>query len=298
MGSRVEMSDAHEHAAQLIPWLINGTLGAEEAASLRAHLEVCASCRADFDSEQRLYEAVRGDGVLVFSGEPSFQKLMARIEADDFAATEAPSVAGAAPPISGEDAAGRASGAAASQPAPSLPEEAAGRQPGAARARPWSRTAPRRRSARRRLWGSPVVVRWLAAAALIEAVGLGLGAWAWQTHGPAAPVHPLTASVSRAEAAPYAEEAAPYRTLTTLAPSYATGPRVRVVFRPRLSLEQLQRLLRSVGAHIVDGPTEAHVYTLGFGKPMASVEELHERIASLRADPNVLFAEPAEVRPP
>jgi hypothetical protein len=48
----------------------------------------------------------------------------------------------------------------------------------------------------------------------------------------------------------------------------------------------------------VDGPTDAHVYTLGFAEPIASVEVLDERLSMLRADPNVLFAEPAEVRPP
>src|SRR5215472_9973022 len=98
MGSRPEIVDAHERVAQLIPWLINGTLDAEEATTVRAHLAACPSCRADFESEERLYAAVRSDGLLVFSGEPSFQKLMARVEADDFAAAEAAPLATGAPP--------------------------------------------------------------------------------------------------------------------------------------------------------------------------------------------------------
>src|SRR5690348_1761467 len=234
MGSKPEISDAHDEAAQLIPWLINGTLDAEEAASVRAHLAACPSCRADFDSEQRLYEAIRSDGPLVFSGEPSFQKLVARLEADDFAA------AGAAPDAP-ETAVAEA--AAAVEAAPAIPaERSAARNSGASR-----RTTSRRRSARRRFWGSPVAVRWIAAAALIEAVGLGLGAWAWPTHGPVvAAAYPLSASA-------LGSNAAPYRTLTTPPPSYAAGSRVRVVFRPRLSLGELQRLLLGVGAHIVDG---------------------------------------------
>jgi putative zinc finger protein len=289
MGSRPEIFDAHEHAAQLIPWLINGRLDAEEAANVRAHLVACPSCRADFESEQRLYDAVRSDGLLVFSGEPSFQRLMARIEADDFAAMEATPVATGAPSLPGEGSAGHFS--VASPPATASRETASG-ETAVDRARPSNGAGSRARGARRKFWRSAVAVRWLAAAAVIEAVALGFGALAWQRHNPVdASAYALTTSTSR-------PDAAPYRTLSTPAPSYAAGPRVRVVFRPRLSLDQLQKLLRGVGAHIVDGPTDARVYTLGFVKPIASSEALNDRIATLRADPNVLFAEPAEVRPP
>ncbi|HEY2591105.1 MAG TPA: zf-HC2 domain-containing protein [Steroidobacteraceae bacterium] len=285
MGSRPETVDAHECAAQLIPWLINGRLDADEAADVRAHLAICPDCRADFDSEQRLYDAVRTDGLLVFSGEPSFQKLIARIEADNFAATESAPVAIGAPPIVGE-------GSAADTSGPTPPRSGASRETVRDRARPSNRTAPRRRGARPRFWGSPVLVRWVAAAAVIEAVGLGFGALAWQRH------NPVDASAYASTSSTLRSNAAPYRTLTTPAAGYASGPRVRVVFGPHLSLDQLQSLLQSVGAHIVDGPTDAHVYTLGFAEPIASVEVLDERLSMLRADPNVLFAEPAEVRPP
>src|SRR6185312_13923994 len=256
MGSIPEITNPHDTAAQLMPWLINGTLAPEEAASVRAHLAVCSSCHADFDAEQRLYDAVRAEGLLVFSGEPSFQKLMARIEGEDFAAAEAISVAAERPAI------------------------------------PAKRDASRHRSTRRQFWRSPATVPWLAAAVVIEALGLGLGAWAWQAHNSVDTVAALTSSTSRSNAAPL------YRTLTTPSPSFRAGRRVRVVFQPHLSLDHLQKLLRGVGAHIVDGPTDANVYTLGFSLPGVSVDALDERIAMLRADPNVLFAEPVEVRPP
>jgi len=285
MGSGPEVVDADEHVTQLIPWLINGTLGAEDAASVRAHLAVCPSCRADLESEQKLYDAVQGDSLLVFSGEPSFQKLMARIEADDFAAMEAAPVAAGPSPFSGDGPVPHAS-------VPRPPHGGASQASTLDRAHTSNRATSRSRNARRRLWRTEVAVRWLAAAVVIEAVGLGLGAWAWQAHTPPrAPAYAMTTSASRSDAALY-------RTLTTPAPAYGAGPGVRIVFRPRLSLDQLQKLLRGVGAHIVDGPTEAHVYTLGFAEHFASSDELDERIAMLRADPNVLFAEPAEVRPP
>lgn len=284
MGSRPEFSDEHEKTALLIPWLINGTLDSDAEASARAHLATCADCRADFDAERRLYEAVGTDGPLVFPGETSFDKLMARIETDDFAATNAHSASNDARAMSGE---GPARPIEASVPRSDVAPVAT-----LDRARAAKRAPANRRNVRRRLWRSAAALRWVAAAAVIEAVGLGLGAWAWQTRSPAA------ASAYGVTSAGARLEAAPYRTLTTPAASYAAGPRVRVVFRSGLSLDQLQELLRVVGAHIVDGPSEAHVYTLGFVKPVASRAALDERIAALRADPNVLFAEPAEDRPP
>ncbi|GEM_PF-274182 len=268
--STSELSDAHEHAAQLIPWLVNGTLSGEESAWLRAHLAACATCRADLEAEKRLYEAIRNEGPLVITGETSFQKLVARIEADDFAAPEAPAA----------ERQGRA------QAAEHM--DRTGRSP--------HRGAARRRSARRPFWHSPAAARWLAAAVAVEALGLGLGVWMWQGRG---------ASDRSADASAYASafssagpSAAPYRTLTSPESRYAAGPRVRVVFRAGLSLERLQQLLQSVGAHIVDGPTEAHVYTLGFAEVPSSGRALDARIAALHADPDVLFAEPAGDRPP
>lgn len=294
MGSTPEISDTHESAAQLIPWLINGTLDAEEAASVRAHVAVCAECRADFEAERRLYEAIRADGPLIFSGEPSFEKLMARIEADDFAAANAMPVSSEVPaPVRAAVPAAVPAAAPAASPVPPI-ESPVSQAPAAARrgtplnrARQAKRAASDRRGARHRFWRSASVVRWLAAAAVIETIGLGLGVWAWQTRVPAA----ASAYASTSGSARWG--VAPYRTLTTPAASYMAGPRVRVVFRPGLSLDQLQDLLRGVGAHIVDGPSDARVFTLAFTNPVASTEALDVRIATLRADPNVLFAEPA-----
>lgn len=49
---------AHDEAELLLPWLVNGTLPAPEAASLRAHLAGCASCRAALAAERRIAEAI------------------------------------------------------------------------------------------------------------------------------------------------------------------------------------------------------------------------------------------------
>ena len=127
------------------------------------------------------------------------------------------------------------------------------------------RSTPTRRRAR------VGVAQWLAAAVVLEAVGLGYGAWAWHVH---------TAT------------AAPYMTLTSAEPSYHSSARVRVVFRSGLSVQGLGLLLRQAGAHIIDGPTSANVYTLGFTGTAIPPDVLERRAAALRANADVLFAEP------
>ena len=117
-------------------------------------------------------------------------------------------------------------------------------------------------------------VRWLAAAAIVQAFAIGAGAWMW--HSPAATNN------------------APYMTLTSASPSYESGPRVRVLFRTDLSVAGLQTLLQGVGAQIIDGPADGDVYTLGFAPPPASPAALEKRVAALRANPAVLFAEPVQ----
>ena len=118
------------------------------------------------------------------------------------------------------------------------------------------------------------VVRWLAAAVVLQAFAMGLGAWAWHS-----------SDVGRD---------AGYATLTSTAPSYDSGPRVRVLFSPDLSVGALQGVLQAAGAHIIDGPADGNVYTLGFARPPDSRAALTRRIAALRADQAILFAEPVQ----
>jgi hypothetical protein len=126
----------------------------------------------------------------------------------------------------------------------------------------------------RQLRETPPLVRWLAAAVILQAFALGLGAWAWGSSG--------------------ADSGARYATLTSASPSYASGPRARVLFRTDLSVGDLQAVLRAAGAHIIDGPADGNVYTLGFAQPPGSRAALAKRIAGLRANPAVLFAEPVQ----
>lgn len=121
---------------------------------------------------------------------------------------------------------------------------------------------------------SPPAVRWLAAAVVLQAFAIGVGAWAW---------HSATAVGG-----------ARYVTLTSASRDYDSGPRARVVFKSTLSLGALRTLLGSVGAHIIDGPANGDVYTLGFAPPPDSPAALGRRIAALRANSAVLLAEPIQ----
>lgn len=222
-------------AAELIPWLANGTLPAAQATELQSHLDGCSACRQDFESQQRVCAAMRAPDSLVFAAEPSFQKLLDRLDSAEPARAGTP---GAVPH--------------AHEPA----------APAARHARAVS--------ARRRL--TPRLARWLTAAVVVQAIGLGTGMWLWHTRGPA-------------------ERTGAYVTLAAPAAPWS-GERVRVLFRPQVSLDELARLLRGIDARVIDGPTEANVYTLGFRGAAAAAAQRDARLAALRASPAVLFAEP------
>lgn len=224
------ISQSHKRAAQLIPWLVNDTLEPKASAWLREHLQGCERCRADFEEQRQVYQAMHAEGPLLFAAEPSFHKLLPRLRSD-------------------------------------LP--GAGDLPARRSARP--RTDSTTRGARSAVRAT-APVRWLAAAALIEALALGAGAYFW-------------ASASRTPAPAYF-------TLTSPAPSFRGGEQVHVIFKRDLSLGELQTLLHSVGAHIIDGPTDADVYTLGF-PPQIDAGTVEKRIVALRARAAVLFAEPS-----
>jgi hypothetical protein len=116
------------------------------------------------------------------------------------------------------------------------------------------------------------VARWLAAAVVLEGLGLGYGAWVW---------HSNTLSTTPA-----------YVTLTAPEPSYHDSARVRIVFRSSLSVQDLGTILHKAGARIIDGPTDSNVYTLGFTGGAVTAAVAEQRIAALRANADVLFAEP------
>jgi hypothetical protein len=224
---RSNRSALHARAELIIPWLANESLAAEAEPAVRQHIASCPECREDYEEQRVVCQAMRADSPLVFAAEPSYQKLLARIQ---------------------------------------NPES--GREPRTAAAivHPWKIMRPFRHA--------PTAVRWLAAAVMLQAFAIGVGTWAWHSSG--------SASGAR------------YVTLTSGSPSYDSGPRVRIVFKADLSVRDLQTLLQGSGAHIIDGPADGDVYTLGFAQPPHSAAALERQIANLRANSAVLFAEPVQ----
>lgn len=113
-------------------------------------------------------------------------------------------------------------------------------------------------------------MRWLAAAAIVQTIGLGiLGVLLWQRgielHSPR------------------------FQTMTSASAAVEGGTRIRVVFAPAMPVGELQALLKSISATVVAGPSDAGVYTLALSDEHAQVRPALE---TLRANGSVMFAEP------
>ncbi|HEX7113536.1 MAG TPA: zf-HC2 domain-containing protein [Steroidobacter sp.] len=122
-------------------------------------------------------------------------------------------------------------------------------------------------------------VSWLGIAAAVQALAIAalFGALWWQAE------QSLTAPR--------------YVTLTSR-PAVAPGPVIRAVFADDARLEEINELLRSVGAQIVSGPSIAGVYTVALPAGRSKPEEIEAAAAALRAHERVRFAEVALVEEP
>lgn len=87
---------------------------------------------------------------------------------------------------------------------------------------------------------------------------------------------------------------APRYTTQSASGSMTQRPVIRVVFAGEVSLDDMNRVLRSVDAQIIAGPSEAGVYTLGAAR-FADESGIDKALAQLRADNHVRFAEPADM---
>lgn len=114
--------------------------------------------------------------------------------------------------------------------------------------------------------GASRTVRWLAAAVVVQAVGLAtLGLAAWNGGG------------------------SQYDTVTDPTPvSAGEAPEVRLVFDPSTSVGTMNELLGRHGLTIVSGPTSAGALTAA----MSGSATPESVAATLSGDPNVRFAQP------
>jgi hypothetical protein len=126
---------------------------------------------------------------------------------------------------------------------------------------------PRRKQS---LWS-----RWLPIAAAVQGIAIiGLLAAMWMQ-------------------SPDSLTAPRYETRSASDKAIAHRPVIRVVFTGNASLDDMNRVLRSVDAQIIAGPSEAGVYTIGAAR-FADESRVDQALAQLRADGRVRFAEPAD----
>ncbi len=123
--------------------------------------------------------------------------------------------------------------------------------------------------------------RWLPIAAAVQGIAIaGLLATVWsQSRDTSHSSEALTAGR--------------YQVLTTPTTAVTGGPVIRIVFAGNTALDDMNRVLRSINAQIIAGPSEAGVYTLGLAASATGESGVDQAIAQLRADSRVRFAEPA-----
>jgi hypothetical protein len=65
----------HSRAFELLPWLVNGSLGTPERDAVEQHVRSCLACHRELKEQQRLRAALRAQPVVHLSPQTSFEKL-------------------------------------------------------------------------------------------------------------------------------------------------------------------------------------------------------------------------------
>ena len=73
-------SDEHRRAQELLPWFVNGTLDADEAAPVAAHLAQCARCRDDAREQAALQASAGAAAHSSPEADRSWASLRSRLE--------------------------------------------------------------------------------------------------------------------------------------------------------------------------------------------------------------------------
>jgi hypothetical protein len=76
-----DISSAHRHTWDLIPWIVNGSAADSERAAAQAHLESCADCRQELEFQRQLQAAMAVQGTNEIDMRDSWLRLRGRVEA-------------------------------------------------------------------------------------------------------------------------------------------------------------------------------------------------------------------------
>jgi len=214
--------DTHAEAWALLPWLANGRIAAEDREWVETHVQGCAECRAEIAAQRMVATQVYRDdspAPAASDEQRSFNKLWARIEASESAATPAAGMRGAAAST---------------------------------------------RSSR--------TVRWLAAAVVVQAIGLGAFGLALRGGD--------------------ANDDARFTTVTKLDPR-VNAPAVRLVFAPQASIATINTLLTHQGLELVAGPGREGNFTAQLSADAVASGASADSVAAVMSkDPNVSLAQP------
>jgi hypothetical protein len=74
----------HRSAWDLIPWLVNGTVAENDRADLQHHVQNCAACREEIETQRALLQGMRTRPQVESMPHGSLQKLWQRIDAQQF----------------------------------------------------------------------------------------------------------------------------------------------------------------------------------------------------------------------
>jgi len=70
----------HSRAFELLPWLVNGSLGSEEREAVEQHARNCLACHRELKEQQRLRAALRAHPDVHLSAHTNFEKLARAID--------------------------------------------------------------------------------------------------------------------------------------------------------------------------------------------------------------------------
>ena len=71
----------HEHCWELIPWVVNGRANETEQRTVLTHAEDCDECREELARHRQIHGQLRGTEEVIPAPNASWQKLIARIDA-------------------------------------------------------------------------------------------------------------------------------------------------------------------------------------------------------------------------